>query len=60
MRNLIPHKLSTILLLVCATLFVFHGAIFAQVTGKIAGKVTDAETGERSGGCDYRTRRTHR
>ena len=46
MRNLIPYKSGTILLLVCAVLFVFNGAIFAQVTGKIAGKVLDSGTNE--------------
>jgi len=46
MRNLLPHKVSTLLFWVFAALFVFQGAIFAQVTGKIAGTVLDSESGE--------------
>ena len=58
MRNLRPYKSGTILLLVCASLFVFHGAIYAQVTGKIAGKVLDADTNEPLTGVNIQIRGT--
>ena len=46
MRNLRPHRVNTLLFLIFAALFVFQGVIFAQITGKIAGTVFDAESGE--------------
>ena len=39
-------KLFFNIMLVCITLFVYHGATFAGITGKIAGIITDASTGE--------------
>jgi len=39
-------KLLFSLMLVCVVLFVYHGATSAGITGKIAGVITDAATGE--------------
>ena len=40
------NKLLFSLMLVCVTLFVYHGAAFGGITGKIAGIITDASTGD--------------
>ena len=39
-------KLILSLMLVCVVLFVYHGIIFAGITGKISGVIKDASTGE--------------
>ena len=39
-------KWGSSVLLVCIIFFIFSGKVFAGVTGKIAGKITDAESGE--------------
>ncbi len=40
------NKLLFSVMLVCVTLFVYQGATLAGITGKIAGIITDASTGE--------------
>jgi len=40
------NKLLFSLMLVCVALFVYHGSALAGITGKVAGVVTDAATGE--------------
>ena len=40
------NKLLFSVMLVCVALFVYHGATLAGITGKIAGLITDAATGE--------------
>jgi len=46
MQSKIFLKWGYTVLLVCIVLFVFSGEVFAGITGKITGKVTDAKTGE--------------